>query len=461
MKIQILSKNPQNFTQVNFFRKKDEKKNSGKNLKILNFCFGPKELNRRRFIQLVRASVMEAKRREIQNITYSFDQLKEISNGFLEPKELAKIFSENVLIANYKFQVFKTNKKSGVKNIALITKGLSKEEKSAITEGEKVAHAINWTRSMANMPGGDMTPDILVKNVRAILKGKKVEISIIEEAQAKKLNMNLFLAVGRGSTERSRFIIAEYNGGKKGDRPIVLVGKGVCFDTGGLNIKPGNAMTGMNMDMTGGAIVISVIALAEELKVKKNIIVLVPAVENAVGGKSYRPGDIITAMNGKTVEIRNTDAEGRLILADALSYAKKYNPILVLNIATLTGASLVALGQKASAVMTPDHKLEETIRELGEKTGDYVWPLPVWEEYEKDIESDFADIANLGKTKYGGTITAGMFLAQFVKEYNKDTKWAHIDIAPRMEAVQEDNLEKGATGEPIRLLLELMRTFSN
>ncbi|MDP3881202.1 MAG: leucyl aminopeptidase family protein [bacterium] len=458
MKIQLLSINKANFTEINFFSKKNEERKSDKSKEILNIKFSQKSLNRRKFIQLIRCSVMEAKRREIENVTYSFAHLKKISKGILKSEELLKIFSENALLANYKFQNFKSKKRDAIKAIALLGK-LNSAEKQALNTGEKVAAAMNLVRDLANMPGADMTPDILVKSARDMFKGKPIKLSVVEEAQAKKLKMNLFLAVGRGSQEKSRFIVAEYNGGKKGDRPIVLIGKGVCFDTGGLNIKPGNAMTGMNMDMTGAAIALSTLALAAELKLKKNIVALAPAVENAVGGMSYRPGDIITAMNGKTVEIRNTDAEGRLILADALTYAKRYNARLVVDIATLTGSALVVLGQKASVIMTKDEKLEELMRDLGEQTGDYVWPLPLWEEYEKDIESDFADIANLGKTKYGGTITAAIFLAEFTKDYNKDTSWVHIDIAPRMEAAQEDCLERGSTGEPVRMLLELIKKY--
>jgi len=225
-----------------------------------------------------------------------------------------------------------------------------------------------------------------------------------------------------------------------------------------LNLKPGKSMDEMAMDMTGGATALSALHALVKLGVKKNIIAIVPAVENAISGASYRPGDIIKSMSGKTVQIGNTDAEGRLVLADSITYAKRYDPKVLVDIATLTGASLVAVGDKASVVMTKSRDLEDTFRTLGEKTGDYVWPLPTWEEFEADIKAPFADLLNIGKTRYGGCITAGMFLAEFAKDLKK-TDWVHLDIAPRMESSGHDHLEKGATGEPVRLLVEFVRNY--
>ena len=211
--------------------------------------------------------------------------------------------------------------------------------------------------------------------------------------------------------------------------------------------------------MTGGAVVIGALKAITELKLKKNVIILIPAVENAISGKATRPGDIIKSMSGKTVEIKNTDAEGRLILADALTYAKKFKPSIVIDVATLTGASLVAVGQRATAIMSRNEKFLSQIQQFGENCGDYMWPLPLWEEFEKDMESKFADISNLSSVNYGGAITTGIFLHSFAKDLGKNVKWAHLDIAPRMESIPSDNLEAGATGEPVRALVEIVKNI--
>ena len=274
----------------------------------------------------------------------------------------------------------------------------------------------------------------------------------------KKIGMGAVLGVAKGSPQKPKFIILEYKGGSKNLAPIVLVGKGVTFDTGGLSLKPADSMLEMHMDMSGGAAVIHAVALAARLKIKKNVVALVPAVENMPGGESYRPGDILKSLSGKTIEILNTDAEGRVILADALTYAEKYKPRLVVNVATLTGASLVALGQEASAIMTRDLKIQRTFEELGEESGDYVWPFPLWDEYEKNIKGNFADLANIpakGNSRYAGVINGGMFLYQFAKNY----PWVHIDMAPVMTSSDGEYLAKGASGAPIRLLFKILEKF--
>jgi len=275
--------------------------------------------------------------------------------------------------------------------------------------------------------------------------------------------MGGILGVSQGSTEEPRFIILEYRGGGK-EKPIVLVGKGVTFDTGGLNLKPSNGILEMHMDMSGGAAVIHALALAAKLKIRKNIIGLVPAAENMVSGSSYRPGDILRSMSGKTIEVTNTDAEGRVIVADALTYAERYHPRLVVDVATLTGSSMSALGQYASALFTRDEKLEKFLRGAGEESGDYVWPLPLWDEYEENVKGTFGDVANAQKPgSYGGAINGAMFLYQFVKDPSTSSgqayPWVHLDIAPRMTAVEGEFLAKGAAGAPVRLLIKLLEKF--
>src|SRR3989344_2547118 len=246
-------------------------------------------------------------------------------------------------------------------------------------------------------------------------KQTKVKVTILDEKQIKKLGMGGVIGVSRGSSEKPRFIIMEYKHPDYKQAPLVLVGKGVTFDTGGLNLKPDKAIHEMHMDMSGGAAVIHGVAAISRLNIPIHVVGLIPAVENMPSGSSYHPGDILRSITGRTIEVLNTDAEGRIILADALGYAKRYNPRLVVDIATLTGAAMVALGQRVSALFTKDEKLEELFRSLGESSGDYLWPMPLWDEYEEDIKGTFGDVANVGKTEaYGGSITAAMFLSQFV-----------------------------------------------
>ncbi|KKW39544.1 MAG: putative cytosol aminopeptidase [Parcubacteria group bacterium GW2011_GWA1_54_9] len=237
----------------------------------------------------------------------------------------------------------------------------------------------------------------------------------------------------------------------------MLVGKGVTFDSGGLNLKPSNSIYEMHMDMSGAASVIYAVALAARLKLKKHVIGLVPAVENMPGNSAYRPGDVLKSLSGKTIEVLDTDAEGRLILADALTYAKRLKPSVVIDVATLTGAAVSALGLYASALLTRDDALAERLSRDGETSGDYIWRLPLWDEYEERVKGEFADIKNVpgGSTsRYGGAIDGGMFLWQFAKEL--ECPWAHLDIAPRMTAAPGDELAKGAAGTPVRLLLRFI-----
>jgi leucyl aminopeptidase len=248
----------------------------------------------------------------------------------------------------------------------------------------------------------------------------------------------------------------EYLKGPKGEQPIVICGKGVTFDTGGLQLKPSNAIYEMHMDMSGGASTIHTLASLARLKVKKNVIGLVPAVENMPSGSSYRPGDVLKTITGKTIEVLNTDAEGRVILADALGYAQKYKPRLVIDLATLTGAAMVALGHRASALFTTEDDVAERMGVAGELSGDFVWRMPLWEEFETEIKGAFGDVANLGKhDRMGGAATAAAFLWQFIKGY----PWVHVDIAPRMTAVEGDHFAKGSIGAGVQLLVQFIRNY--
>jgi leucyl aminopeptidase len=264
------------------------------------------------------------------------------------------------------------------------------------------------------------------------------------------------LGVGQGSSAKPRLIIMEYKGGAKDEKPIAFVGKGVTFDTGGVNIKSSDGMTDMHLDMSGGAAVIGAMSAIARLKLPINVCGLVPAAENMVSGESYRPGDILKSYSGKTIEVLNTDAEGRIILADAISYAKTKNPELIFDVATLTGAACVALGSRASGTFTQDENLSQFLSTVGEKSGDYVWPLPMWEEYEDEVRGTFGDVANLGKYgRAGGATSAAMFLWQFAKP----NLWAHLDIAPTMTSIESDVLSKGATGTGVRIMVEIAKNW--
>jgi leucyl aminopeptidase len=270
------------------------------------------------------------------------------------------------------------------------------------------------------------------------------------------------LGVARGSGEEPQFIILEYKNGPAKQKPLVLAGKGVTFDTGGINLKPEQGINDMHMDMSGGAAVIHGIAAIARLKISIHVVGLIPAVENMPSGSSYRPGDILRSMSGKTIEIANTDAEGRVILADALFYgATKYRPGLMIDIATLTGAAMVALGSYVNALFVPeqDSDLQKKLVRIGELANDPVWPMPLWDEYLADIKGTFGDIANLGKGngRFGGATHGAKFLEQFID----GTRWAHIDIAPRMTTTEHDQLAKGASGTGVAYIVELAKTYAD
>lgn len=424
----------------------------------------------------MRRVIALAKKEKIKEISVNFDDFIPEKRG--DEEALAELMAAQFELANFEFTRYKTPPKDGwnfVENVFVFSKEHSKKIQIALERGNIIGQEINKARALSNTPGSDMTPARLAEAAAKAGKTCGFEVRILKEDQIRKLNMGGVLGVSRGSTERPRFIIIEYWGDKKSRRPkgvgtptkasgpIVLIGKGVTFDTGGLNLKPEQAIYEMHMDMSGGAAVIHTIAALARLKIKKNVIGLIPAVENMPSGSSYHPGDVLKTMSGKTIEVLNTDAEGRIILADALEYSKKYKPRLVIDIATLTGSAMSALGQRASAIFTTDSKLEKALRETGEKTGDYVWPLPLWEEFEEEIKGTFGDVANLGKTRYGGAITGAVFLWQFIKNQESRVKsqipWVHIDIAPRMTAIEGEFLSKGAAGASIGLLTKFLREF--
>lgn len=415
------------------------------------------DMTRRKLMLLARRVVREALAKKYEEVAIDF-QAFHFSHLKMVVVDLAELLAVNFLMAEFSFQEFLTEPKEGfpkIKNLFLmnVLPVSEKEVRAGIARGTIIGEEVNRSRHIATMPGGAMTPEILARHARASVKGSPVKVTVLDEKQMTKLGMGGILGVGMGSEARPRFIIMEYFGTKRTEHPTVLVGKGVTFDTGGINLKPSDSILGMNMDMSGGAAVIHALTAAARLKVRKNIVALIPAVENMASGSSYRPGDILHSMSGKTIEVLNTDAEGRIILADALHYAKRYTPSLVIDVATLTGAAMVALGERATALFTEDEKLELKLRHLGEESGDHVWPLPLWDEYDAEVKGTFGDVANLGRTRYGGAITAAVFLKQFV---DKAYSWVHLDIAPRMTTLPDEFLSKGSAGAPVRLLVRVL-----
>lgn len=415
------------------------------------------DMNARTFRTLVRTIVQAAKSHQIEMIALQIqaaDYLKLQSYGEVW---FYRTLAENLSLASYEYRKYKTKEKKEKQLKEILVCGLAdKKLKTAFEDGLTIAEGANIARDIANATGDDMTPDALAKAASTVFKGTTATVKVFNEKEIQKMGMGLLHAVGKGADDAPRFIVIEYWGAGKKEKPIILVGKGITYDTGGLNVKPSGSMHDMHLDMSGGASVIGAISAIVELGLKKNVIGLIPAAENSVSAKSMRAGDIATSLSGKTVEILHTDAEGRLVLADALTYAQKhYEPALMIDIATLTGAALVALGQQASAIMTKDDELAQKLVKLGEESGDLVWPLPLWEEYKAPLKSHRADISNIATnfSRFGGCIEGGTFLSHFVE---KNVPWVHIDIAPRMDSIASDKLAKGSTGEPVRLLVQLI-----
>ena len=424
-------------------------------------CGKGSEMNQRRFIWLCRAMVQSAKASKAKRIAIKFDDAPKLFKNLqkITPERLTELAAENFEMANYEFTTNKTTPKAGwnVVEEILVLSPSSKSIEAAAKKGLEVGRAVNACRALSNTPGGEMTPRKLALAAKTAAKGLPITVTTLGRTQMQKLGMGALLGVAAGSPEEPTFTIMEYKGAT--GAPIVLVGKGITFDSGGLNLKPTTGIYEMHMDMSGAAAVLHTLVLAARLKVKKHVIALLPSAENMPSGSATRPGDVLRSMSGKTIEVLNTDAEGRLVLADALTYAKRLKPAAVIDAATLTGAAHIALGDYTSGLFTRDDAFAETLAELGEETGEYVWRLPLWDEYEANVRGNFADLANASPSgrPYGGATNGAMFLWQFAKEL--ECPWAHIDIAPRMTSAPGDELAKGAAGAPVRLLIRFIESW--
>ena len=319
----------------------------------------------------------------------------------------------------------------------------------AARHGSAIAHGVALAKNLGNLPGNICTPTYLAEE--AVKLGKshtKLRVEILEEKDMEKLGMGALLSVSRGSRQPAKLIVMEYKGGKVSEKPVVLVGKGLTFDAGGISIKPAEAMDEMKYDMCGGASVFGAMLAALELALPLNLIGVVPASENLPDGDANKPGDIVKSMSGQTIEILNTDAEGRLILCDALTYCERFKPAAVLDMATLTGACVVALGKHPSGLFTQNDKLAAEVLAAGDAAADRAWRMPLWDDYQEELDSNFADMANIG-SRWGGAITAACFLARYTKKY----PWAHLDIAG---TAWRNGKEKGGTGRPVPLLTHFL-----
>lgn len=321
--------------------------------------------------------------------------------------------------------------------------------KDAVCHAQAITRAVSWTKELANLPGNYCTPSYLAAQAEDMAKRyARTRVTIHQEDQLKAMGMGAFLSVAKGSREPPRLITIEYQGAHESQAPIVLVGKGLTFDAGGISLKPGENMDEMKYDMSGGATVLGVLQAVLDLKLPINLVGVIPATENLPDGNANKPGDIVTSLSGKTIEILNTDAEGRLILCDALTYSEKFKPELVIDIATLTGACVIALGHHTTGLMSNHDPLAAELLAAGRNIGDRAWQLPMGDEYHKQLESPFADLANIGG-RPGGAITAACFLSKFTESM----KWAHLDIAGTAWTSGKD---KGATGRPVPLLCQFL-----
>jgi leucyl aminopeptidase len=333
--------------------------------------------------------------------------------------------------------------------IALAEKDQVREAERGLAHGRGIAAGVALTRDLANLPANVCTPSYLARQARELAREyRSVRAEVLDEPELKRLKMGAFLSVTAGTEEPARLIVLRHDGGAKGEAPVVLVGKGVTFDSGGISLKQPPGMDEMKFDMTGAASVFGALKAAAEIGLPRNLIGVVPACENMPSGRATKPGDIVRSMSGQTIEVLNTDAEGRLILCDALTYSRRFKPALVVDVATLTGACVIALGAHTSAVMSNDDDLAAQIEEAGRRAEDRAWHMPMAEEYHEQLKSNFADFAN-ACGREGGAITAACFLAKFTD----GLRWAHVDIAGTAYVT---GAQKGSTGRPVPMLVDFL-----
>lgn len=418
--------------------------------RLLIFSAGKETLNEQSCLNILSSLAGHLTKLPIKSASIS---LEGIAVNERERPWLAQQLARKLGEAAYLFNPFKAREKkpASLSKVSLICpskQGLG-PVKPALLLGGAIANGVNRSRELGDLPGNICTPSYLSSQARELAgQYPNLDCKVLSEKQMETLGMGSLLSVTAGTEQPAKMIVLEYKGGKSRGKPIVLVGKGVTFDSGGISLKPGAGMDEMKYDMCGAASVIGTLSAIAEYKLPLNVTGIIPAVENMPSGNATRPGDVVTSMSGQTIEVLNTDAEGRLILCDALTYAGRYKPSFVIDIATLTGACVMALGSHASGLLSNDDILAQALESAGQTSGDRVWRLPLWNEYDKQLKSNFADMANIGGRE-AGTITAACFLGRFTKNY----RWAHLDIAG---TAWNSGTNKGATGRPVPLLVEFL-----
>ena len=408
-----------------------------------------KALSGKNYRKALLAAINSLKKTPIKSVVCSLAECEVLNADRLwKTRQIVEVFSDAV----YQFTTCKSNKEtdSKVEKISITAPAAELElAQTGLLQGKAISDGINLTKLLSDLPGNICTPSYLAE--QALELGKQcpsLDISILEESDMEKLGMGALLSVSRGSRQPAKLITLSYQGGEKNSKPIVLIGKGLTFDAGGISLKQAPGMDEMKYDMCGGAAVLGTMQAAAQMQLPLNIIGLIPSSENMPDGDANKPGDILTSMSGKTIEVLNTDAEGRLLLCDTLTYAERYNPDVVIDLATLTGACLVALGRVPSGLLGNNDGLCDDLLAASVTANDSLWRLPLWEEYQEQLKSNFADLANVGG-KDAGTITAACFLSQFAENFH----WAHLDIAGTAWRTGQN---KGATGRPVALLSQYL-----
>ncbi|MCM5704326.1 leucyl aminopeptidase [Larsenimonas salina] len=414
---------------------------------LLVGCGASDKMNQGNYRKALDAALMHLLTLKVDNAAIAFT---DIDVPDVDTAWKARMIAEAGIRALYRFDDYKTTKKAAYTletlNILLSDTNAKSEAEAGVARGQAVGRGINLTRQLANLPANVCTPRYLAEQAEALGRDSALEVTIFDEHQLEELGAGALLAVGKGSAEPPRMIVMEYKGAADNEAPYVLVGKGITFDSGGISIKPGADMDEMKFDMGGAASVFGTMKTLLETRPAINVVAIVAAAENMPDGRALKPGDIIKTLKGLTVEILNTDAEGRLVMCDALAYAERYNPATVIDIATLTGACIVALGDHAAGLLSNDDDVALDLLDAGEQAWDRAWHLPLWDEYQSQLDSNYADLANIGGKK-AGTITAACYLSRFAENY----PWAHLDIA----GVAWDG-KKGATGRPVGLLSQYL-----
>jgi leucyl aminopeptidase len=418
---------------------------------LLIGCGREREMNDREYRKIIAHSV------KCLNETGSMEAVSYLTELNIKGREhhwkikQAVLATEDIL---YKFEELKTKKKVTRRPLRRVTLTIPtrrelKPCERTMAEGQAIANGIKLTRDLANRPANICTPGYLANQAKSLTRiSKSIQVKVLGEIEMKKLGMGSLLSVAQGTHEPAKLIVIEYKGAKKNAKPVVLVGKGVTFDTGGISIKPSPDMDEMKFDMCGAAAVLGTLSAVAELALPLNVVGVIPATENMPGGSATKPGDIFTSLSGQTIEVLNTDAEGRLILCDALTYCERFKPDIVIDIATLTGACVIALGKHATGLLSNYNGLAKDLLNAGDTIGDRAWQLPLWEEYQEQLRSPFADVANIGG-RDAGTITAACFLSRFAGKFG----WAHLDIAG---TAWKTGKNKGATGRPVSLLMQYL-----